>query len=398
MKTTKHNCIELEGGQKKDLKSQSNLGVHNTKACMIYSNEISAENAEEIIRRLHNLQFTDIFFVTKNIDGKVFYSSKFAEVVEDNLGLLCGLAEKYNMGVYAWFCTFTEGYEGELFGSGVSRFLQENPDSAAVDKDGKNTLEKPVPCDRGLENYVCPANPKVQEYELKLMKEMVQNYSIKGIHLDFIRYPFPGNYCYCELCHQKFKQEFDIPLDSEESTRYMLKWKQNTITNFVNKVHIEIKKINKDLKISALVWKYDDCLEKTQDWKEWDIDFVTPMFYHKSYGKKIDWIKEEINKNKQVSNKDIITAVGGPQSDILTNREWIFIEKTVNSTKVNGLLYGHYGLLDVIETLEGENIIVDIKKKIRWNIFVYTNRVARVLAKITPNIIKTRSRNHKMEW
>lgn len=362
---------------------------------MIYSNEITLENTEKILKRLYNLQFTDIFFVTKNIEGKVFCASKYAEMVEDKLSLLCRLTDKYNINVYAWFCTFTEGYEGKLYGSGTSRFLQENSDCAAVNSDGKNTLEKPVPCDQGLENYVCPANPKVQEYELKLMKEIVLNYPIKGIHLDFIRYPFPGDYCYCEFCRQKFEQEFGISIESEESKRYMLKWKQNTITNFVNKVYTEIKKLNKDVQISALVWKYDDCLEKTQNWKEWDIDFVTPMFYHKSYRKKIEWVKEEINKNKQVSNKNIIAAVGGPYSNLFTKREWNSIDKSVDSTTAKGVIYGHYGLLDVIGTLERGGI-ADIKKTITWNILISISKITQILARITPDIIKTQLRNWRL--
>jgi ornithine decarboxylase len=43
----------------------------------------------------------------------------------------------------------------------------------------------------------------------------------------------------------------------------------------------KIKKHSKNIQCSALVWKYRDCLEKTQDWKDWNVDFVTPMFYHK---------------------------------------------------------------------------------------------------------------------
>lgn len=360
---------------------------------MIYSNEITLENTEKIVKRLYNLQFTDIFYVTKNIDGKVFYSSKYAEIVEDRLSLLCRLADKYSINVYAWFCTFTEGYEGKLYGSGTSRFLLENPDCAAVNRDKKNTLEKPVPCDQGLENYVCPANPKVHEYELKLMKEIVLNYPVKGIHLDFIRYPFPGDYCYCEFCRQKFEQEFGILLESKKSKRYIiLKWKQNTITNFVNKLSKEIKELNKDIQISALVWKYDNCFEKTQAWNEWNIDFVSPMFYHKSNRKKIKWITEEININKQKSNKNIIAAVGGPYSNLFTRREWNFIDKSVGSTTSNGIIYGHYGLFIVIETLE-KGGIADIKKMITWNILISMITITQIFTRITPNIIKTQLRN-----
>jgi len=387
--------IKFKGYNMQDLRDQTNPVSHNIKkGIMIYSNEITKNNAKEIVKKLYNLRFTDIFFIAKNIDGKVFYLSKYAETVEDKLSLLCEIASIYNINVYAWFCTFTEGYDGKLFGNGISQFLRENPDCAAIDRNGKNTLEKPVFCDQGLENYVCPANQKVQKYELKLMREIVQNYPIKGIHLDFIRYPFPGNYCYCDFCHQNFEKEFGISIESEESKRYVLKWRQNTITNFVNKIHREIKKLNKNIKTSALVWKYDDCLEKTQDWKEWNIDFVTPMFYHKSYRKKIKWIKDEIDRNKQVSNKNIVGAVGGPYSNLFMKKEWKTINKTINSSEANGLLYGHYGLLDVIQTLEGSGI-ADVKKIIAWSVVRCINKIRGILVRIIPNAIKIQLRNRR---
>jgi len=337
------------------------------KGIMLYPEEVEQKSIEKLIKRLSNLNFTDIFYISKNIDGKAFYSSRFADVTEDKLNLLCKLADKYDMNINAWFCTFTEGYEGKLHGDDIGRFLKENPAYAAVEREGKNTIDNPVHCDYGLENYVCPANPGVQEYELRLMKEIAQGYPIKGLHLDFIRYPFPGDYCYCKFCRQKFYKDFGMPMDSYKSRKNLLKWKQNIINKFVNEIYTEIKKINKCIKVSALVWKYDDGPEKTQDWMEWNLDFVTPMFYHKSYGQNIEWIQREIDRNRQMSNMKIVAAIGGPFSNLFTKREWESINEIVNSSNACGILYGHYGVLDVVKALEGENKITSIKKSLMWN-------------------------------
>jgi uncharacterized lipoprotein YddW (UPF0748 family) len=333
---------------------------------MIYSNEITAENAENIVKRLHKLYFTDIFFISKNIDGKLYYKSEYVNAEEDKLNILCKLGETYNIGVYAWFCTFTEGYHGRLFGDGISEFLLKNPTLAAVDISGKNTLEKPVPCDRGFENYVCPANPSVQEYEITLLKELVKKYPIKGIHLDFIRYPFPGDYCYCNNCQYIFKRDFGFELDDEEAKKYKNLWRRSIITNFVNRVSCEIRELNAEMQISALVWKYNDCLEKTQDWIEWDIDFISPMLYNKSYGEEIDWIEYEIKKNMKIYNRRLIPAVGGPYSSLFTKREWKEIDNICRRNDLEGNLYGHYGLLDIMNTLDDNSRTGELKKILIW--------------------------------
>lgn len=348
---------------------------------MIYSNEITSSNAQETIQRLHDLQFTDIFYIAKNIDGKVFYTSKIAETPEDRLSLLCRLASEYKMGIYAWFCTFTEGYKGKLYGDGTSCFLQSNRECAVVNRDGKSSLEKPILSDQGFENYVCPANLKVQEHELDLIKEIAANNPVKGIHLDFIRYPFSAQYCYCKYCHRKFREDFGFSLHDEKASMYVLGWRQNIIADFVNKAHKAVRELNEAIQLSALVWKYDDCLDKTQDWKQWDIDFATPMFYHKSYRRGIRWVEQEIGKNTQISGKDIVAAVGGPYSNLFTKKEWELIERSVNRSQCKGIMYGHYGLLDVIQTLEGESGLADIRKAITWN-------GRRALGRVVPNVVK----------
>jgi len=335
------------------------------RAVILYPNEICNENSEYLVTKLSDLQFTDIFFVAKNIDGKVYYSSKLAEAPEDKLTLLCKLASDHNMKVSAWFCTFTEGYTGALFGEGTSRFLKKNPDAAAVDAVGRSTIEEPVRCDQGLENYVCPANPVVQRYELALIEEIVRKYPVKGIHLDFVRYPFPGDYCHCTFCTDKFKQDLSPSTDGLRSQQHIAKSRQQTITQFVNRAKKEIEGFDERVRMSALVWKYNDCLDMTQDWKNWDVDFVTPMFHHKHYGRSIGWISDEISFNARTSNKNIVAAVGGPYSDLFTKSEWDRVEKTVSSTESKGILYLHYGLAAVIEALENGKLN-SLTRRLKW--------------------------------
>lgn len=351
------------------------------RAIRVYPHEITSGNVNQILERLHNLGVTDILYEAKNVDGKVFYSSKLAEVIDDRLSLICESAKEYKMRVSVWFCTFPEGYRGRLLGSGISRFLRKNPDCAAVDDEGYSTLEHPVPCDYGLENYACPANPKVQDYELGLIKEIVKGYPVNGIHLDFIRYPIPGDYCYCDYCTTHFKNTFGISIKDEEASRYLLKWRQQTITDFVNKVYGELKSVDKNLLLSALVWKYDDCLKFTQDWKQWNMDFISPMFHHKGLFKRPIWVRNEIHKNRTMSNKRMVASIGGLYSDLFTKKEWDLCEKYAIEGGAEGILYEHYGLLEVVSTLENSRM-GDIKKTMIWNLFLIDHSIRVRISKL----------------
>ncbi|OPX58842.1 MAG: hypothetical protein A4E25_01463 [Methanobacterium sp. PtaB.Bin024] len=336
------------------------------KGIMIYSDEIDKKTVKPVLKRIHNLGFTDVFYVTKNIDGKVYYSSKIAETRENTLKLLCDAAKKYNIGVYAWFCTFTEGYEGNLFGNGTSKFFIDNPELSAKDVNLNDTIEKPVRSDQGSENYLCPANPRVFQYELSLMEEIANNYDIKGIHLDFMRFPLPGNYCYCDYCVMKFEEKYGVSIFSDDAGQYLPEWRKNVISNFVNKIY-KNSKFKSNVQLSALVWKYDDCLEKTQDWKNWNVDFVTPMFYNKGYLKGVKWVYNEIKHNKNSSkNTKIIAAIGGSFSNFFTKEEWNKLEKTVKKANLEGFIIGHYGLFNVLDTLEKDTILTSLKKRAKW--------------------------------
>ena len=104
--------------------------------------------------------------------------------------------------------------------------------------------------------WLNPAIADNQTLELDAIKELVRNYDIDGLHLDYIRYP---------------------PAAAEKSA-----W---AISEFVRKVNAEVKALRPDLKLSAAVWgQYPSCVKSVgQDWAAWlkggYVDFVVPMNY-----------------------------------------------------------------------------------------------------------------------
>ncbi|MDE0555692.1 MAG: family 10 glycosylhydrolase [Candidatus Poribacteria bacterium] len=52
-------------------------------------------------------------------------------------------------------------------------------------------------------NWLCPSHPENVQLELGSVLEIVTNYDVDGIHLDYIRYP-GSHACYCDECRKRF--------------------------------------------------------------------------------------------------------------------------------------------------------------------------------------------------
>lgn len=142
-------------------------------------------------------------------------------------------------------------------------------------------------------NWLCPSNPENVKLELNAITEIVQNYKVDGIHLDYIRYP-GSHACYCAECRDRFIlasklkiQEWPtdvLPRVGKHSSAYT-EWRVEQITRLVRLIHKRVRAIRPEVKISAAVFGgYPSCVTSIgQDWIAWAkagyIDFVCPMNY-----------------------------------------------------------------------------------------------------------------------
>ncbi len=142
-------------------------------------------------------------------------------------------------------------------------------------------------------NWLCPSNPENVLLELNAATEIVRNYDVDGIHLDYIRYP-GSRACYCDECHKRFMlatrqhiQEWPasvLPRTGEHGKAY-IEWRAQQITRLVRLIHKRTREIKPDIKISTAVFgAYPDCVTSIgQDWIAWAkagyVDFVCPMNY-----------------------------------------------------------------------------------------------------------------------
>ena len=136
---------------------------------------------------------------------RLFYASKlFPEDVDSeyrNFDLLRAVlteAHKRGMKVHAWLMDFVEGRDGYAF--------KHHPEWAAINPDGQTTASEMLgPNQPYPDVWMCPARRPgyTDQYLLPVIREIVSNYDVDGIHHDYVRYPGdvnPDGYCFCDYC------------------------------------------------------------------------------------------------------------------------------------------------------------------------------------------------------
>ena len=145
--------------------------------------------------------------------------------------------------------------------------------------------------------YLSPLHPEVNTYLLSVYSEIINEYKIEGIHLDYIRFQ-DEIYGWNRYGMKEFEKIYDfsprdiargiIPPDIADSIR--IAWKQfrlDAVSELVHDTYGIIQKSGKKIALSAAV--KPNLLEArnrwNQDWVHWVqegyIDFVVPMNYFK---------------------------------------------------------------------------------------------------------------------
>lgn len=230
-------------------------------------------------RQLGEAGFDAIIPCLLHPDGYALYQSKVAKVRPsvadwDPLDVLCDEASRVGLEVHAWNCVFAEGPHSNL--------MEQHPEAVGVDRNGKPTDD--IFFDTS--GWACPVRPESQAYELAIYQEMIDNYDIAAVHIDYIRYK-DETLCYCDYCRAAFKGEFGVdPVEIDfEHVNWSdwTEWRVAQITRFAAKVRERASAAGKT--VSAGVFAdYPNCVWGVgQDWEDWGrrglVDVMMPMNY-----------------------------------------------------------------------------------------------------------------------
>ena len=272
---------------------------------------------QEFIKILDNVKewnMNAVFVQIKPV-GDAFYPSKFSPWSEyltgiqgqnpgyDPLKFMIEEAHKRNIEFHAWF----NPYRLTMLG-GIDKLSNDNI--------GKQRPDWTITY--GGKLYLNPGIPEVNDYIVKSIMEVVENYDIDGVHMDDYFYPY--------------KVKGEIYNDEEQYNKYgsnFLKvddWRRDNVNKLIEKLYSSIKHKNKNIEFGISpfgVWRnistdsvrgsntkagiqnYDDLYADILYWmkKNW-IDYVAPQIYWNQgfkiaeYNTLVDWWSKYAKETK----------------------------------------------------------------------------------------------------
>lgn len=145
--------------------------------------------------------------------------------------------------------------------------------------------------------YMEPGEPGTADYLTALVAEIVRNYNIDGIHLDYIRYPDRPRAYNDHTLHRRYGRG-----------ETLAEWRRGNITNIVSRIYSTVKDIKPWVRVScAPLGKHDDLsnyssrgwnarctvFQDAQKWlKDGIMDILFPMMYFSGnnfYPFMLDW-------------------------------------------------------------------------------------------------------------
>ena len=306
-------------------------------------------------------------FVQVRGRGDAFYKSHYEPRAEDlkdqpadfdPLGLILEEAHKNGIQVHAWLNTH---YVWGSSSKPVSpqHIVNRRPDWLM------RTIDNEITWTVGAQTegaYTCPSNHYVREFLHKVFLDVVKNYNVDGVHLDFVRYPSP-DYCYCDGCVQRFAEFMDFTLLPEDRAvisnypsrlAYILayptkwdEWRQQQITTLVAGIYKDVKKAKPSVAVSAAVfpnWE-DAANNRFQDWKKWladkQLDFICPM----AYSQKTETVAQQIGEAVTAAGTiPVYAGIGSWQTTAESTAEKIDQSRKAGARGV--ILFSYGGVTD----------------------------------------------------
>ena len=256
----------------------------------------------EILDRLKAANFNTVLFQTRT-RGDVLYRSKiepFNSILTgktagdpgyDPLAFAVEECHKRGMECHAWMVAIPLGNRRHVSSLGKESVTKKKASIC-------------VPYKR--EYFLNPGHPETKEYLMSLVREVVNNYDVDGVHFDYLRYPenaprFPDTYDF-----RKYGKGRDLA-----------QWRRDNITEIVRHLYKGVKALKPWVKVSTCpVGKYRDTsryssrgwnafytvYQDPQGWLGEGIqDQIYPMMYFQGnsfYPFALDW--QEQSNGRQV--------------------------------------------------------------------------------------------------
>ncbi len=275
----------------------------------------STSAIDNLINTCQNLKLNEIHLQIYRA-GQAYYDSKFSDrtkydeilkiSAKDTIDYLLKEAARNNIKVFAWINVLSLGQNKNadivtIYGESVltkDQYLRSSQRAENTNETDKYYL-------RDNQIFLEPGDSRVGEFIIRIIDEIITRYpSFSGIHLDYIRYPYPVpsipdsrfikygvSYGYGENSIRVFKEKTGLDaLSIGENRNDILlwdNWKRAQVTNLVKKISEYVKNKSAHMLVSCAVvpsaWlAYSAAFQDWSLWlKEGVVDYVVLMNYTK---------------------------------------------------------------------------------------------------------------------
>ncbi|WPU92680.1 family 10 glycosylhydrolase [Mucilaginibacter sabulilitoris] len=213
-------------------------------------------------------------------------------------------AKAHGIEAHRWIWTFNRA---EMIG--------EHPEWYSKNRNGDSCADKPPYVK--YYRWLCPSRPEVENYLKDIVDKTLEKDYVDGIHLDYVRYSdvvLPVNlwdkykieqtkelpeydYCYCEVCQAKFKEQYGQDIKEIQYPEASLSWRLFRYGNIIRVVNSISAVAHQHKKaITAAVFPTPEVARRNvrQDWTNFKLDGVCPMIYHGFYKEGVKWIGDAV--------------------------------------------------------------------------------------------------------
>ncbi len=293
----------------------------------------SWDKARELVDIAESCGINTLFFQVRG-RGDAYYRSYFVPGPEkyphipnefDPLEAIVNLAHNRGIAVHAWFNMYLT-WSADNPPQNPVHIVNAHPGWFMVSRDGISMADTHIDSVRNGYSegrFISPAFEEVRSYLSRVITEVLVNYDIDGVHLDYIRYP-GRNHDFSHRIRNRFISMYGVdPVDVvingdtvDPTVEYLQKWiefKAEQVNDQISSIARRITIVDRNVKLSAAVKPsgIEAYYEFGQDWIEWlnsdIVDFVVSM----SYFPDDNIIREKLKDSLvEVDPKKIIGGIG----------------------------------------------------------------------------------------
>lgn len=327
-----------------------------------YNQEVQKAELKKIFDDIKRKRLNTVYFQVRS-NGTVMFRSSFeplspyitgevdGDASYDPLKYAIDLAHERGIEIHAWVNVV------RCF-AGTEKFIFDHPFHIAQRKPQWVIESKRD----GTSYWLDMGLPEVRTYLISIFEELVRNYNIDGLHLDFLRYP-----------GKEFNDEFSFNLYGNGFSKD--DWRRDNLNTFVRDLSVKVKSIKPFIKIGAApigIYKnspsgsgfegYGEVYQDSREWlkQKW-IDYLVPQIYWSLEGPpRFDLLAEDWTAD--TFGRSVVLGVA-PYKPEVKNQLKRIIDFS-RTTKADGIAFFRYG--NIKDVFPFTNDYVVLPSKMPW--------------------------------